>query len=499
MINILYFIPSKRVILLLLSSEKTDILSWYANRDYRIRREEFPYSSAIGIIVFFALLFRLIIAASYINSYDTEWNLMWGVQLGEGFFSAHSHVEQLDYPPLYLYPLYYVGRLATVPAIGGYPPLRMLAIKFVPCLCDCLTCVVLYRLASKRDKLLGLFAAGLWAVNPAGIVNCACWGQTDCVLMFLAALLMVALEGRHLMAAGILWAAMCSTKLQGLYLTPVVGMEVLTVCFGSLHPKEFSLYQIRKPAVMRFVKFVCSAAGTLAIIYLPFMFGSALSHFHPEMGFFEKFLKPITVYSEGLEKYPYITLNADNLYMLCGLNGVRDDRAFLMGISFSTLGSMFLLLSMSAVVAVYLFGKRSSHWLAAFMFMECIFMLTCRQHERYQIMTLVLLMGAMVTVADRRLMTLFSLHSLVIFFNQFRVLSGVREKTFWWKYYPYARGSAEWLEKYNDYATLNSLLNVILFVASMVFVLRYYLDEKQGRSALSRALDWVRTGKEGRA
>ena len=79
MINILYFIPSKRVILLLLSSEKTDILSWYANRDYRIRREEFPYSSAIGIIVFFALLFRLIIAASYINSYDTEWNLMWGV------------------------------------------------------------------------------------------------------------------------------------------------------------------------------------------------------------------------------------------------------------------------------------------------------------------------------------------------------------------------------------------------------------------------------------
>ena len=468
------------------SSKLKDISQRYENRDFTIIPDRFSAPRAIGYIVFFALLIRLVIAVSYLNSYDTEWNIMWGVQLGEGFFSAYSHVNALDYPPLYLYPLYYVGRLVNVESIGGYPPLRMLAIKFVPCLTDSLTCIVLYRLASRRNKILGLFAATLWALNPAGIFNCACWGQTDCVLMFMAALLMLALDERHVTAAGVLWAAMCSTKLQGLYLTPVVGMEVLTICFGSLHPNEFSFSGIRKPAVMRFVRFVCAAAGTLGIVYLPFMVGSAISRFHPEMGFWTRFFRPITVYSDGVAKYPYITLNADNLYMLCGLNGIKDENYLLTGVSYSLLGSIFLLLSMAAVVAVYIWGRRRSHWLAGFMFMQCIFMLTCRQHERYQIVALVLLIGGLITVADRRLLTLFSLNSLVIFFNQFRVLSSVREGTDWWKYYRYHSGTAEWMAQRTDYAKLNSLLNVILFFASMVFVMRYFFDEKYSKPIVSR-------------
>lgn len=468
------------------SSKLKDISQKYSNCDFQIRPGHFSYTGAMRNIVFFALLIRLVIAVSYLNSYDTEWNIMWGVQLGEGFFSAHSHVKALDYPPLYLYPLYFVGRLVGIESIGGYPPLRMLAIKFVPCLTDSLTCIVLYRLAAKRDKLLGLFAAVLWALNPAAIFNCACWGQTDCVLMFMAALLMLALGERHVTAAGILWAAMCSTKLQGLYLTPVVGMEVLTICFGSLHPKEFSVSQIRKPAVMRFVRFVCAAAGTLALVYLPFMLGCALSQFQPELGFWTKFFKPITVYSEGLAKYPYITLNADNLYMLCGMNGIKDDLQFLTGVSYSLLGNIFLLLAVVAVVAVYLFGKRRSHWMAGYMFMQCVFMLTCRQHERYQIVTLVLLIGGLITAADRRLLRLFSLSSLVIFFNQFRVLSSVREGTNWWQYYRTHYATAEWMAQRGEYARLNSLLNLILFLASMVLVTRYFFDDKNGKPVVSR-------------
>ncbi len=467
-------------------------------QDGRIRRIQFSYSEAIRTIVLFALMLRLMIAVSYLNSYDTEWNIMWAVQLGKHFFAAHCHVSDLDYPPLYLYPLYFVGRLISVEGIGGYPPFRMLAIKLIPCVTDSLTCAVMYRLASKKSKQLGLLAAVLWAVNPASVFNCACWGQTDCVLMFMASLLMLALEDKHVTAAGILWAAMCSTKLQGLYLTPVVGMEVLTICFGRLSPGEFSLAKIKKPAVMRFVRFAGAAAGTLAAVYLPFMIGAGLYRNAPEMSFWERFFKPVTVYSEGVAKYPYATLNADNIYMLFGLNGVRDKLSILPGISVSTIGSLFLLLSVVLVVAVYLFGRRRSHWLASFIFMECIFMLTCRQHERYQILTLVLLMGAFVQIADKRLLTLFSLNSLVIFFNQFRVLSRVREKSGWWHYYKntnmvnresvrniYYRG-AEWLNHTKVYSSVNSLLNVCLFAAAMVFAVRYFADEFSDQSLLKR-------------
>ena len=476
------------MILLKIADKLSDFARWYESRNFRVSLDCFSYEKAIGYIAFFAFLLRLLIASSYISSFDTEWNIMWGVQLGDGFFSAYTHVDALDYPPLYLYPLYVVGRLINVRSIGLYPPFRMLAIKFVPCLTDSLTCLVLYRLAARRDnKPLGLFAGVLWLVNPASIVNCACWGQTDCVLMFMAALLMLALEEKHVMAAGVLWAAMCSTKLQGLYLTPVVGMEVLTICFGRLHPKEFSLSRLTKPAVLRFVRFVCASALTLALVYLPFMLGGVLSSNQPELGFFEKYFKPITVYSEGLDKYPYITLNADNIYMLFGMNAVNDELQVLTGVSVALLGKLFLLLAMALVVAVYLFGKRKSHWLAGFMFMECVFMLTCRQHERYQILTLVLLLGAFVTLADRRMLKLFCLNSLVIFFNQFRVLSGAREDSGWWRYYRYGSGWAEWLNKRNDFAFVNSLCNTALFIAAMIFVIRFFTDEESDRPVISRA------------
>ena len=466
-------------------------------RDFRISRNNFPYTRATVYVAFFAFILRLIIASSYLNTYDTEWNIMWGVQLGDGFFSAHSHVDALDYPPLYFYPLWLVGRLISVQSIGGYPPFRMLAIKFVPCLTDSLTCVVLYKAASIRlntyhNKTLGLLAASLWAVNPAAIFNCACWGQTDCVLMFMAAMLLLALDEKRVTAAGVLWGAMCSTKLQGLYLTPVVGMEVLTICFGSLHPRDFSLSAIRKPAVMRFVRFVIAAVLTMALIYLPFMLGSGLSSYHPEQSFFEKFIKPVSVYSEGVAKYPYSTFNADNIYMLMGLNGVNDNYRVLPGISASMLGSLFLLTAMAAVIAVYIFGKRGSQWLAGFMFMDCVFMLTCRQHERYQILTLVLLMGAFTRIADKRILTLFSLNSMVIFFNQFRVLSRMREKSGWWHYYMYADSSAGWMAQNGKYATVNSLLGLMLFTASMVYVFRYFFDERSDESLISRGIEAVR-------
>ena len=458
----------------------------YDRQSFHLSREHFPYRRALFYLAGFALLLRLFVGASYVHSYDVEWNIMWGVELKDGFFSAYAHVRELDYPPLYLYPLYFVGRVVSLPSVYGYPPLRMLAIKLIPCLCDSLTCVVLFAVARKKDQLLGLLAAALWAVNPAAIFNCACWGQTDCVLLCMAALLMLSLQEKHVTAAGVLWAAMCSTKLQGLYLTPVVGMEVLTICFGSLHPREFSFSRVTNSQVMRFARFVLSALLTLLLIYLPFMIGAGGSHYYSDLGFWKKYFLPVTVYSEGVAKYPYCSLNGDNIYTLFGLNGIKDEIQVLTGLSVATIGKIFLLLSIAGVVAVYLFGKRRAHWLAGFMFMECVFMLTCRQHERYQMLALLLLIGAFLQLADRRLLSLFPLLSLVVFFNQFRILSGFREGSGWWKFYAYHDGSALWMNERRHFAFVNSLLNLLLFLAAAVFVVRYFFDEAPEVPALAR-------------
>ena len=454
-------------------------------------------------VFFFALLLRLTIAGLYLNAYDTEWNIMWGIELGDGFFSAYAHVHSLDYPPLYLYPLYVVGRLMTITEAAGYIPLRMVVIKFMPCLTDSLTCVVLYKLGAKRDNIWGLAGAALWAVNPATIFNCAFWGQTDCVLLCMAALLFAALGERRLVAAGVLFTAMCSTKLQGLYLAPVVGMEVLTICFGSLHYKRFHFKNIKREQVKEFLKFAAAAAGTFAVIYLPFMIGAAAASQDKWAGFW----LPLTVYREGVDKYPYITMNADNFYMWYDKNGANDSIKVLPFISASSLGTFFLLGSVLAVVAVYVFGRRNSHWLAAYLLMEGIFMLTCRQHERYQILTLILLMGALLRIADKRIFTVFTLQSLIIFINQARVLGAVRERSLWWTNYQTtnemmnglmheslgqvaARGTW-WVNHSREIARYNSFLNICVFFASIVLVLRFYFDKKYKRPFIKRAKEWL--------
>ncbi|MDD6395242.1 MAG: hypothetical protein PUB37_03550, partial [Firmicutes bacterium] len=456
------------------------------------RINRIPWKSMLSSVFFFALIVRLVIGMCFLNSYDTEWNIMWGIELGDGFFSCYAAngLTSLDYPPLYLYPLYIVGRLMQINGIAGYPPFRMLAIKFLPCLADSLTCLIFYKLGSRRSKALGLFAAGLWAINPASLYNCAFWGQTDCVMMCMAALLFLALQEKRLIASGVLFGALCTTKLQGLYLTPVVGMELLTICFGSMNVKCFRLSKINKESAGSFFKFVGAVIFTAAAVFLPFMIGSAVNYQDKPEGF----LRPLTVYGGGLDKYPYCTMNADNLYRVLGLNGVNDEFELLPGISVSLISTVFLLLSVSMVAVVYVLGRRKNHWLAAYMLMECIFMLTSRQHERYQILTLIMLMGAFLEIADRRILPLFSLHVLVIFSNQARVLSAVHEKNGWWMYYSstneamnsimrqsmelVSENGADWLQYSGFFGDLNAALNMILFAVSIVFVFRYYFDSQ---------------------
>lgn len=471
-------------------------------REYALETGHFPWRNVVLSIFGFALLTRLAIAGAYLNAYDTEWNIMWGIELQNGFYSAYTHVTSLDYPPLYLYPLSAVGRLMAIDDIAGYPPFRMVAIKFLPCLTDSLTCVVLYRLGSKRARYWGAMAAALWAVNPATIFNCAFWGQTDCVLLCLAAMLFVALGERRVVASGILFAAMCATKLQGLYLAPVVGMEMLRICFGSLHYRKFKLKQVKRYQVMKFLRFAGAVMGTLAVIYLPFMIGGAAASHDRFAGFFQ----PLTVYSGGVDKYPYITMNADNLYMLLGMNGVTDDTHLLLGLSASLVGNFFLLASVAAVSAVYVCGKRQSHWLTAYLMMESVFMLTCRQHERYQILTLVMLMGAFLQLADKRLFTVFSLQSAVIFFNQARVLGVVQEHSAWWEDYQvrnYAMDAlmresrsqvmqrgAWWVRYSGVFSFWNALGNVCLMAVSLALVLRYFYDDRHKIPFLDRVGTW---------
>lgn len=407
----------------------------------RSRRVSLAWQSALYIAAG-AFLLRLLMGVLYTNDLDTAWNLMWAQDLQNGFFTAYSHVRQLDYPPLYLYALGLVGRFAAIPGVMETNELRMLIIKFFPILFDSLSCLVLYRLGSRRSPLAGLSACALWAANPAAILNCALWGQTDCVMIFFLLAVFVLLFERKYYAAAVIYGLCITLKLQCAYLAPVVALELLKG-FGGFKDKR---------AWLKTLKAVGLAFAAFTLVWLPFAIGAG------------KPLLPLDIYLGGFDTYQYVTLNADNIYGLFSLNWVSDSETLLgQGCAFF---STFSTISAVLLVAFsYFKSSRTVSFLSAVFLLECVFMLTVRQHERYQITVLIFLLCAVVTVGRRRWLAAFSAQSLIVLLNQLRVLL-------------MANHSGGWQSYADTLQAVNSFVNILLFAYIAICVFKNLTSEK---------------------
>ncbi len=395
-------------------------------------RKPFRYADLAFVITIFAFVMRIAAAAFYENDYDTAWNLQWASDLQKGFFNAYDgHVWNLDYPPLYLFVLKVVGMITKNPMVDDFAPYRMLAIKFVPVLCDALICLFLYLLGRRKSEFIGIAACALWAINPAAIFNCAFWGQTDCVLLLFVLIVIMLLEkGKHT-AACVFYALALLLKFQAAYLAPVLLFELVRRegGFKNLH------------AWLSAAKNVGIAVGVWLTLWIPFIIGAK----NP--------LLPIDVYLKGANTYPYINLNADNVYGIFGLNWQAEG-------AFSII-SPLILLSLCALLTAAFLKLPDMHYLsAAFIFADGIFLFTTRQHERYQMLSLFLLILVYMELRDKRLLYCFCAQAIIVFFNQSRILALVNH-------------GGEWAENIGAMQTINSLLNLSLAVFTVIVIMRH--------------------------
>ncbi len=404
-------------------------------------------------ILFFALLLRLFIAMAYQNSFDTEWYITWARGLQNGFFNAYDgHVGTshypLDYPPVYLYCLKLVGMALENPAVADYWPFRMLAIKFFPVLFDMLTIVVVYLIGKKRSEMAGLLAAAMWAMNPSIIFNCAAWGQTDSMMLFFLALVFWAFEDERPVLGAVLFAVSIATKMQCLYFAPVI-----------------LFWFLRKRAWKELGKALAAGAGALLIIYLPFMIGSR----NPLLIF--------EIYIGGVESYPYINANACNLWGLWDNNLVFDQKSIfggtmnadgmmVGGFTYSMLGVLLTVGSIALVGFLMLFARRTNLWLDCLLLIQCLFMLTMRQHERYQISVLIFCLVAFLRLFDFRLFGLFLGLTMTTFLNQAVLLSRNHNT------------SAPWVQSYETIQAVVSVVNLLLFGYSVYLCIQYFTAGK---------------------
>lgn len=406
------------------------------------------------LILGFALLARLAMGVGFFNSYDTFWYRSWAVDLAEnGLFTVYGRADSisLDYPPVYLFFLYITG--LGYRALDGAltNELQMLLMKFWPVLFDVACAGLLYLICRRRyGRPTGLTAAFLWTLNPSFFFNTAGWGQTDGVMAFVLLLTFWLLEENRPVAACVAMAVAGLTKFQCLFFLP----PFLIVLF----------VRNRRDLLRPFIGLL-AAALTVLLVFFPFMLGAK----NP-MLFFD-------VYLGSAGKYPYCSLYAYNLYCMLGLNwthGVKDTAALFGPLTWQSLSNILLILSLALLVCLYAVSyrrhgeKRMNGWVGGLLFMQCVFMLTTRMHERYQIIVLPFALMAWISTRSNRFLGLFAGLTGITLINQYLVLMNIVQ----YDQYGYLASFAPALD---GLEIAFSIVNLLLFIWTVAECVLYFL------------------------
>jgi hypothetical protein len=229
-----------------------------------------------------------------------------------GLAAVYEHTDA-DYPPLFLYALWAVGRvyLAVRPGLPpeGPPPddllLRAL-VKSPHIVADLVLGALLHRLvgregfwgARRRGSGWGRLAALAYLWNPVVLWGSGYWGQPDGVHSALGLGALAALAAPRAAAAGALWALASLTKPLAAPLAPLLAAGALLR--GGLRGGALA---------------TLGAAAAGAAVFLPFALGGRLGPvLHRVLA--------------DVEAMPFATVNAHNLWWILGGTGRPADAAW---------------------------------------------------------------------------------------------------------------------------------------------------------------------------
>ena len=402
--------------------------------DVKLSRKTVTYT--LFAVILFALCFRLFAGYTYIHYFDLNYYILWSTGVHDGLFNAYEHIASLDYPPMWLFPMYIVGFFTTNPDVQTAAPYYVLALKIFQILFDVAIIPLIYFVLKKKNQIFALLLAATWAINPAAIVNSSFWGQTDSVMIFLLLISFWLLEERKMVAAMVWYCIACLTKFQCLYFAPVVLLYLF-----------FSKYDWKT-----IVKSICAGAAVVLGVFLPFMINSGV-------------LLPFEVYFGGHGQYKEATLNAFNLY---GLFGQSDVQPLIGSITLSDISWVITFVILAIVIYMYFKAPKKSAWLLCFVLMQSIFMLTSRMHERYQIPVLIFCLVAIVYHKSSRLFLAHILQTIMVFINEgFLFLKATHGY------------SVPWLDEYPQIMVVFSGINLLLYCFTMYIAIKEMYSPKE--------------------
>lgn len=344
------------------------------------------------IFLFITGFFMRIYLASLVtgHSYDLNTFRSWANAAANNLTQFYAGRNASDYPPLYIYVLYVIGKAVSVPALSAKSTLLL---KIPSIIADLATSLLIYKLGKKYLALeWRILLAGFYIFNPAVYINSTLWGQVDSFLTMIIVTAVWLLTEKKYGWAAVLFTAAVLMKPQGIIFLPIL-------CFELLRQKNFRT--IGKAVLVSFL--------TAVVIVLPFSL---------KMG-------PLWIFklfTGTLGEYPYASVNAFNFYSLLGANYVNDGTVFFV-FSYHTWGLIFIVL-LTALAWFFCFKGKSPHIIfgAAFLLITGVFIFSVRMHERYLFPAVALSLFAYIYLQDKRLLFLSMGFSLTSYLNTHFIL-----------------------------------------------------------------------------
>ena len=309
----------------------------------------------------------------------------WGQQaVQNGLGGLYNSGIFLDYPPGYMYVLYFFQLVQNLLGISPDSILSTYFIKLGPILADLAGGRLVFQIAQKRSPSFGLMCCALYLFSPAVIFNSAVWGQIDSWYTLLVVLaLYLIYEERHI-AASMVYALALLTKPQALLFGPVL-------LFYVLQSKNLRL----------FFKTVGTGLVSLWLLTLPF--SSSLSP-----------LWLINLYSNTFNGYRYFTVNGYNLYAVLDMNWRSLDSVPDSGmINIAVIGICLILCA-----RLYFTKKDKIKIFACALVLITVFFSFCTMmHERYMFPALLLAMVMYAISGQKKFLRLFIGSTTACFIN----------------------------------------------------------------------------------
>lgn len=395
-----------------------------------------PSQETLVILTVLGVGFLLrITLATLINGhpYDLSTFKNWATTAANNLTQFYQGRHSSDYPPLYIYVLYMIGKLGSLSAVSPY---FTLFLKLPSIIADIVTSFLLYKQAKKYLTLeMSLLLSAFYAFNPAVFINSTIWGQVDSFFTLLIVSAVVLLTERKIGLASVLFTSAVLMKPQGIIFLPVVFFEL-----------------IRQKNLKSWVKILVPGFITAIVLVLPFSWNA-------------DWLWIFKLFASTLGEYPYASVNAFNFFSLLGKNYAKDAGTLFL-FSYHTWGMIFIVLITALSWLLYIRGKsRVFAPAVALVLIVGVFTFSARMHERYLFPALALSIITFIYLKDKRLLLVAAGLSSTIYINThyvlYETLNGVNSIS------------------YGPFLIVSSILNILCFVY-LVKVL-FDLTRSEGR------------------